>query len=1053
MKRTKKMLAFLLTLVLCVGMLPMSAFAAGNRGYTASDQSTKGQSVQKTITDENVTDEDEVVPDEQQTVIDQSTAETSDVEESTPMENEVSGEETISTQNSFDEETPVVDESDTNTVNTTDDSTEEESDAEAQQIEEPIMVSRDSVTLLDASDSEEVTVSVSGAGNTSTLAISLGELNENNESLSIEGYDFIRAQVGDENNFTTITGLYEIANSDDYYATIEGNTTTGIRISDPLQVVLVYEAHRDTYAVTYEVWVDGQQLSENINSVLTLTGASTVKSGNNLEFAAVVQDGYVLNSGSPSASSGIVTRGDNNTYTVTGITKNVTIKFELTESTSYKMSFNGSNTTLTYKGKSYDSRSNGSAYSWSYTADEKITFTLKGWNEYTTTAKILNQLSISIDDVSVAAEIPDTTGDSATTIIAKGYEVTVTKDTAGQYPQYTVAVTNPDGGKVRGTIHIQTNFKDYNSSEVWAKQLDGVEPLAYSYGSNYNKTYVTSDGNGDQKSRLQPNVYTYFSRNNYKNQDSTYYIKLTGDYSPDDLYLTVMNYSAERYKDASFQGNIINNVRLSDLSSVKDKNNALRDYDYQFDIPADDSGTSGTYTDEYVDIRIYIQYKPNADATYSFEYDLNGGKGDFSGESDLKVSDSFVISEELPTQGGYVFDGWYLEDEPDTLYQPGDLFTITNDNISLAGSDHNFVFKAKWTSESQAKYARFQVQIFFQNEDGTYNATPDLTTTESGRIGLQAYIIPEALNNFLNTGKPGWDEEYMYDYQETDDPIASDGSTVLKIFYKQSVFYVYHTGITDGKVETIKMSSLTNGTYDLTQNLTANTLYGGYYLNYDNAETGEVYDGTNATWTDPQTENGKAMHPEAGKTYYVKEVPISYLQATQVSTYHKYTLQLRTMILTTVVDDSNYKSVGFRFNDNDYNKVVNVDFNVDKLSDSLTFEMPERDGTITTNTVGVGDLSNDKIKSGKIAAYDYFNYVNDSGEVDYSGIIGTNRIKAFWVTPDGITVTGGYQRTLIVRDADNDSIIEVDGIVDGTNIINKEIMYLDAKSAVQILNR
>lgn len=1085
MKKMRRVLAFLLTLALCIGMLPTSAFAAGEGYDSYVDEKTSWSQPAQVTTDA----EGEVPVAEEP--VDAEEAESVEEEEISSADEQIPA-----------EETPVAEEPvDAGEVDSATEPVEE-----APVTEEPVMVARNSVTLLDASDSEQVTVSVQGVTDMVQHTITLGELNENNTSLAIAGYDFVRAQVGINNDFTTITGLYKIADSNEYYATIEGNTTTGIRISDPLQVVLVYETHRDTYTVTYEVWVDESQITENTDSIVIVTGASTVKSGSTLEFAAVVQDGYVLNEGFPSATSGTLTPGANNTYTVTGISENVTIKFKLTESTRYNMSFNGSNTTLTYDGQSYDSRSTGSAYNWYYTSAEEIQFTLKGRQEYTATAKILNQLSISVEGVSVAAGIPDTTGDSVTTTIAKGYNVTVTKDSAGQYPLYTVKITNPAGGKVRGAIHIQTNFKDYNSSEVWAKQLDGVDPLAYSYGSGYYKTYVTEDGNGDQDSRLQPDVYTYFARNDHKNKDSTYYINLTGEYSADDLYLTVMNYSAERNQDAEWQGNIIENVRLSTLDRVTDSR--VSDYDYQFVIPADDDSagsgdhylstsrngeeyngtiyqryrwigggyryyevsnpqypdtyyyqasngnyqqlywvereTGSSYVDEYVDIRIYIQYKPDANATYSASYNLNGGTGEISGESDLQVDDSFVISETLPTYDGYVFDGWYLEEEPDTIYQPGDLFTITNDNIELANSEHTFEFTAKWTPVSQATYAPFQVQIFFQKDDGSYDEVkPDITTSERGRVNTRAYIIPEALNDLLNTEKPGWSENYVYDRQDTDDPIKANGSTILKIYYKQNVFYVYHTGVEGGNVETIKMSDLQDGTYDLTQNLTAKTLYGGYYLSYENAATGEAYNGSNATWTDPETENGKAMHPVAGETYYVKEVPTTYLNARQIETFHRYTLQLRTMLLTTVVDDANYQKIGFRFNDTDYNREVNVT----NLYESLTFDMPERDGSTTSETFYVKDLSDNE--SGKIAAYGYFDYKN----APYSDITKTNRIRAYWVTPDGVTVIGGYQRTLIVKDTNGNSIIEVDGTVDGEFIKNKEIIYLDAKPNAQIVDR
>lgn len=1114
MKKMRRVLALMLTLVLCIGLLPMSAYAAGEEN--GNEKSSWSQAAQITDITDKVSEQEEPAVSEKESL---GTEEEISAPDNNEQESAESEEKSVETE----EETSV---SDINEQESTESTVSEEESVKTEEgtpaadidEEEPVIVSRNSITLLDAANSEQVTVSVEGAGDTVEHTITLGGLNESNESLAIEGYDFVRAQVGVGNDYTTITGLYKIADSDEYYATIENNTTTGIRISDPRDVVLVYEAHRDTYIVTYEVWVDGSQVTENTDSIVTVTGATTVKNGSNLEFAAVVQDGYVLNEGSPTATSGNLAKGDNNTYTVAGITENVTIKFEVTESKSYEMSFNGSNTELIYNERTYRSDAkNNRDTELTYTPTEVISFSLHGWNEWNsdTEGKILNQLSISIDGVSVAAGIPDETGTSVETEIAKGYQVTVTKTQKATFPTYSVEIRNPIGGKVRGTIHIQTNFKDYNSSEVWAKQLDGTEPLAYSYGSGWGKEYITTDGGSDQNSRLQPNVYTYFSRSGHRNEDSTYYIKLTEEYNAKDLYLTVENYSAEREgEDAEFQGYINGydgTVSLADLERVSDSN--VQDYDYQFVIPADNNSSGGddyylstsengeeyngtaynrywswgrwhysavsnpqypneyyyhisgnnyqrlywvprdtgsSYADEYVDIRIYIQYKPDADATYSVSYNLNGGEGDISNVYDLQVNDSFVINEELPMRTDYVFDGWYLGDDPDTLYQPGDLFTITNANISLADSNHTFAFTAKWTPVSQATYASFQVQIFFQKDDGTYDENnPDITTRERGRVGTRAYIIPEALNDLLNTENPGWNEDYEYDRQDTDKPIEGNGSTVLKIFYKQSVFYVYHTGAENGSVETIKMSSLEDGTYDLTQNLTANTLYGGYYLSYSNAESGVVYDGTNATWTNPQTENGKAMHPEAGETYYVKEVPTNYLQATQVTTYNRYTLQLRTMILTTVVDDANYKTVGFRFNDTDYDKMVQVS----NLSNSLTFEMPERDGTTTYETVDAGDLSGGKITSGQIAAYDYFNYVNDEGVVDYTGVIGTNRIKAYWVTPDGITVTGGYQRTLIVRDADRDNIIEVDGTVDGEKINNKEIMYLDAKSAIQVLNR
>ena len=138
-------------------------------------------------------------------------------------------------------------------------------------------------TIQYASDDETVTVSVEGAGETDELVITLGELDASNESLTIVGYDFVRAQIGSGNDYTTITGLYKIEDSNGgYYATIEGNETTGMRISDTKDVTLVYETHRATYDVTYVIQVGGQTVTDNTDSIVAVTGASTVKSGDSL---------------------------------------------------------------------------------------------------------------------------------------------------------------------------------------------------------------------------------------------------------------------------------------------------------------------------------------------------------------------------------------------------------------------------------------------------------------------------------------------------------------------------------------------------------------------------------------------------------------------------------------------------------------------------------------------------------------------------------------------------------------------------------------------------
>lgn len=373
-EKEKKLLALLLTFVLCIGMLPTSAFAmdftSGNvSSYDGNaavfDDGTAGgagQTVQ-TPTPAPETQATPAAENEEPNVEEITVEEETPGAEVTPGEEEIPTEETTPADDSIIVEEPETTEP-TPTPETTpaeevivDDFTSQEGDSvvveEPEAPAEPVMVARNSVMLMDVNDSEQVTVSVEGVGEQTEKQITLGGLNvEENPSLAINGYDFLRAQIGIGDDYTIITGLWQIEGSNDegsndYYATIEGNTTTGMRLSDTKDVVLVYETHKETYSVTYKVQVGDTTYSQDFDSIVMVTGASKVKSGNILEFAAVVQDGYELLrvSASPNAQ---INEADNNTYKVSNISANTEIWLVLKEVTTYELSFNGSNTYMTY---------------------------------------------------------------------------------------------------------------------------------------------------------------------------------------------------------------------------------------------------------------------------------------------------------------------------------------------------------------------------------------------------------------------------------------------------------------------------------------------------------------------------------------------------------------------------------------------------------------------------------------------------------------------------------------------------------------------------------
>lgn len=892
----------------------------------------------------------------------------------------------------------------------------EEDGGDSEIVSEEVLETADMVQLLLMSPvSTNVTVTLDkGAGTTETISITTGALNAETLGSLLEGYDFVSAWFGD----IEITGLYQDANGT-YYATVEGNEVTGMVVENLLDIKLVYETHVATYNVTYIVNVGDSAVSD-YSSMVSIVGAQTAKSNRNYEFSVTAQDGYTVNSVTVGS---IILTGSDGKYNAGILTSDTMIIVELTETTSYTFSFAGSNTTLVFDGTTWNSSySNNAAdiYSETYTAAASLSFTLKGREQWSNKDKILNQLSITIDGAAVAAGIPDELNGTVTTTIAKGYLVAVTKTSNGQYPEYSVVITNPSGGKVRGIIHIQTNFKDVESSEVWAKQLDGVYPLAYGYSSDRNgwwkPTYITSDDQGDQNSRLQPEIYTYYSRKT--DRDSRYYIKLTGRYNAEDLYLTVYNYSVDSSGNSVQKGMIISETKVSELRDIG--NTSVSGYaatDKFFTIPKDKS------SNKYVDIRIYIVYKPNLEASYSVYYDADNGADPVLENENVRVDNDIVISETIPVKDGYVFEGWTLGDDS-TLYQGGDLFNVTDDVLKYADGDRKITFKAKWISASEAVYAPYKFNVYLENDNGTYEGSPVYSANEKGRINNRAYIISDKLDDVIAASVDL--TIYEFDHQDTDKVIAADGSTVLNIYYCLKKFYVYHTGVEGGNVQTYLYKNYVKGeTFDLAATVTSGTLYGGYYSEYNPTKEGAAYTGSNATWdsTKAYKECGKAIHPAAGQTYYIKEVPATYLKPTQIETYHRFDLHLRNLILTSAVDDDNYGEVGFAYGTTTYNagsifNTLTIDFKEDGNSDS--------DTTITAATVaGVDGLN------GKIATFDLFNIYAGN---EYSSIIGTKSIKAYWTTLDGVTVTGGKLRRLIIKDVDSDGILQVDG---------KEITYKD----------
>ncbi len=443
-----------------------------------------------------------------------------------------------------------------------------------------------------------------------------------------------------------------------------------------------------------------------------------------------------------------------------------------------------------------------------------------------------------------------------------------------------------------------------------------------------------------------------------------------------------------------------------------------------------DGGEKNVYT---------FVYKPAEKVPYTVKY-LDKETGDVLAEAKV-VSDNThaVVTETAETIPGYLPDAFQKrliltvpEDGNPTAEDNVLIFYYTEDSVHAIVSTTHYLMNGEVVTQYQ-----------HSEETGTIGQTYTRKP-----LNIDGYMLDRVTIN----GKE-WEEE-------------SDPSAVLEgeglhfvFYYKPDSFYVYHSS--DQSVQSIKMLDI-DETFDITSVVKEGYLYGGYYSSYGGVGSytggptatvdGTAYTGAQQEFWDADAvykTKGTSMKPENGVTYYLKEVPKTYLNTRHIETYNRYTLQLRTMVLTTVVDDVNYQTVGFRFNETDYNKTVSVQ----SLYDSLTFELAEREAEPTTQTFKAKDLSDNE--AGKIAAYTYFNYkdeanIDENDQIIYTSILGINRIRAYWVTPDGVTVVGGYQRMLNIKDKDGDGAIRVDGTVDGVEIKNKEIIYVDSKPNIEI---
>jgi len=300
----------------------------------------------------------------------------------------------------------------------------------------------------------------------------------------------------------------------------------------------------------------------------------------------------------------------------------------------------------------------------------------------------------------------------------------------------------------------------------------------------------------------------------------------------------------------------------------------------------------------------------------------------------------------------------------------------------------------------------------------------------------------------------------------------SGNTANIETYYNWAAnFYVYHSG--DNTVEKISFSDpRVKGTFDTATNKYSYTfdianetksvkdhkdevvdekttykdfLYGGYYKDYAGKSSG--FDATKVTYTadeagrswytddgaKPYTgdtgwaswatgdaffqDPGTAMHPEATKTYYLKEVPANkYLQS-----YTHYTFYIENQNITKLweisnVDDVNYRGTGF---------LIVKDNLPAKVCASLKVTAEKTGNTVTLDAASV-------FRAKGCNGTDYLSY--KAFDASALGTLENAVILQYWITPDNLLVTSTAQRGL-------SGVANVKTIkVDDSNLTESEIM-------------
>ena len=440
---------------------------------------------------------------------------------------------------------------------------------------------------------------------------------------------------------------------------------------------------------------------------------------------------------------------------------------------------------------------------------------------------------------------------------------------------------------------------------------------------------------------------------------------------------------------------------------------------------ADQANTKVSYTPDKVSSTdnkryVFVGWKLAQPVGFDAE---NPGNATLVGDL-LKQGDTFTVDANYADSGHYI----HLV----AVYEPAETNSDTLP-ITTVTFNPNFPTDATGTSgeEKKVEGVPLNTAIDLSKESFTIKLADQDDREEAIPVFSCYGYVQIGWNHDKAAADDGTVEFKMNDTVGVDN--ADPKENILYAVWDHAYFYVFHSS--DCTVEKIPMPTSAETKYNLTTLVKGDYLYGGYYSdygkkgNYDIENPAEFisavpnsteYVGGIGPWKAAnaiKTAKGTEMVPEAGKTYFLKEVPSAFLKSILYVIYDAKNVTTPNLIvhnyLIADVDDNNYNDIGlFATNISTGSRI--------KLATSYSIVDTFNNKTDKINAATFGATK------GYVAVWK-----PDLATKDFD-------LVPYFVTPDGVTVEGAKVRSITwgngtyqewaapgvtFSDADNENII------------------------------